>query len=297
MQTRLFHLHAVSPLHVGVGQAIGVVDLPIMREKATHLPIVPGSSLKGVMRDEFADHPQQETLFGPPTADAEKKAFAGAVAFGDAHLLVLPVRSLVGICAFVTSPFLLNRYRTAAHRAGRGNLPAVPDVPTDQALVVPECQLLHDKKTLVLEDLDLPANPSAEAQTWAQALSDALQDADFAAHFRPRFVILPDEVLGFLADNGTEIRARIAIDDKTKTVRRGQLWYEENLPSETLLFGLLAFDRPRAPAGEERAEPRHDIDTAAAFTQHVGAARLIQIGGKATVGRGLVRFLLDGGAR
>jgi CRISPR-associated protein Cmr4 len=296
MQTRLFHLHAVSPLHVGVGQAIGVVDLPIMREKATHLPIVPGSSLKGVMRDEFADHPNQQILFGPPTADAEKTAFAGAVAFGDAHLLVLPVRSLVGICAFVTSPFLLSRYRTAAQRAGLGNLPAVPNVPPDHALVVPNCQLLHNQ-TLVLEDLDLPAQPSAEAQTWAQALGDVLQDADLGAHFRPRFVILPDEVVGFLADNGTEIRARIAIDDKSKTVRRGQLWYEENLPSETLLFGLLAFDQSRAPVLQEHADKRHDIDTAAAFTQHVGPQRLIQIGGKATVGRGLVRFLLAGGAR
>jgi CRISPR-associated protein Cmr4 len=296
MQTRLFHLHAVSPLHVGVGQAIGVVDLPIMREKATHLPIVPGSSLKGVMRDEFADHPSQLALFGPPTADAEKKAFAGAVAFGDAHLLVLPVRSLVGICAFVTSPFLLNRYRTAAQRAGLGNLPAVPDVLADQALVVPECQLLHNN-TLVLEDLDLPAQTSVEVQMWVQALSNVLHDTDFGAHFRSRFVILPDEVLAFLADNGTEIRARIAIDDKSKTVRRGQLWYEENLPSETLMFGLLAFDQRRAPVAQDDAEQQHDIDTVAVFTQHVGPERLIQIGGKATVGRGLVRFLLGGGAR
>jgi CRISPR-associated protein Cmr4 len=36
MLTRIFHLNALSALHVGVGQAVGVVDLPIARAKATN---------------------------------------------------------------------------------------------------------------------------------------------------------------------------------------------------------------------------------------------------------------------
>ena len=40
MKTNIYYLNAISPLHVGVGQALCVVDLPIMREKSTHLPIV-----------------------------------------------------------------------------------------------------------------------------------------------------------------------------------------------------------------------------------------------------------------
>lgn len=53
MQTRIFHLQNLSALHLGTGQGVGVVDLPIARAKATNLPIIPGSSLKGVMRDEL----------------------------------------------------------------------------------------------------------------------------------------------------------------------------------------------------------------------------------------------------
>ena len=45
MQTKIFHLHALSALHVGTGQGVGVVDLPIARAKATNLPLVPGSAL------------------------------------------------------------------------------------------------------------------------------------------------------------------------------------------------------------------------------------------------------------
>ena len=70
MQTKIFHLHALSALHVGTGQGVGVVDLPIARAKATNLPLVPGSALKGVLRDEAAqqwklDGQQIKSLFGP----------------------------------------------------------------------------------------------------------------------------------------------------------------------------------------------------------------------------------------
>ena len=93
MQTRIFHLQALSALHVGTGQGVGIVDLPIARAKATNLPIVAGSALKGVLRDEAEtqlslNQEQIKTLFGPVDADA---THAGAVAFGDAQLLLLPI--------------------------------------------------------------------------------------------------------------------------------------------------------------------------------------------------------------
>ncbi len=91
-------------------------------------------------------------------------------------------------------------------------------------------------------------------------------------------------MLGFLADTATEIRSRIRIDDEKRTVIKGALWYEENLPAESLLFGILGVDRPHDDSGLS--------DTGAAFTEHLSSDSLIQIGGKATVGRGLVRFLV-----
>ncbi len=51
MQARLLFTHALSPLHAGTGQGVGVIDLPIAREKATGLPFLPGSSVKGTLRD------------------------------------------------------------------------------------------------------------------------------------------------------------------------------------------------------------------------------------------------------
>ena len=106
MQARLFHLHALSALHCGTGRSAGVVDLPIARARATQMPIVPGSALRGVLRQQVTDRAGEdaETLFGPRTIRNDQGAFAGALSIGDAHLLALPVRCLAGIVSYVTCP-------------------------------------------------------------------------------------------------------------------------------------------------------------------------------------------------
>src|SRR3990172_983710 len=107
MQAKLLLIHALSPLHAGTGQGVGVIDLPIAREKATQIPFLPGSTLKGVFRDACTDPTLRTNVFGPDSGNPDQHA--GAVAFTDARLLLLPVRSLMGVFAWVTSPLLLRR--------------------------------------------------------------------------------------------------------------------------------------------------------------------------------------------
>ena len=47
--TKIYWLQAVTPLHVGAGRGVGFIDMPVMREKVTTWPFVPGSAMKGVM--------------------------------------------------------------------------------------------------------------------------------------------------------------------------------------------------------------------------------------------------------
>lgn len=283
MQTRLFHLHALSALHVGVGQAIGVVDLPIMRARASHLPIVPGSAIKGVLRDEFDGHEQQKMLFGP--AEIKDSAHAGAIAFGDAHLLALPVRALAGVCAFVTCPFVLHQYRRDWQRSAATPLPDIPPVSGGTCRVTQQCVNRVGGNRVVLEDLDIAAQEGAD--DWARCIAEQIypNDADWQARFGERFIILSDDVFAFLCDTATEVRARIRIDDERGTVARGALWYEENLPAESLLWGLVAFGPARDGSGRSADE------VARLFGERLRQP-LLQIGGKATVGRGLVRFVI-----
>ncbi|MBC7821050.1 MAG: type III-B CRISPR module RAMP protein Cmr4 [Planctomycetaceae bacterium] len=51
----LLGLHAQTSLHPGAGTALGVVDLPIQRERHTHWPMIAGSALKGVLRDAYRE--------------------------------------------------------------------------------------------------------------------------------------------------------------------------------------------------------------------------------------------------
>ena len=307
MQARLFHLHALSALHCGTGQSVGVVDLPIARARATNLPIVPGSSLRGVLRQHVtgSNKAMARTLFGPETITGDQDAFAGALAVGDAHLLVLPVRCLAGIVSYVTSPFILRRYARDLARAGIPAPTALPPEPAgNEAVVAPQSVNLVDGKgrtapgdrpgsgcKLVLEDLDLTAREDASLEGWATHVAQAVHpgDAESQNDIIRRFALLPDAIMDFLAETATEIRARIAIDPKKGTVKEGALWYEENLPAEAVLWGLFALS-----ASNNRDDPR--LEEALA-DEMPASGTLLQLGGKAGVGRGLVRFLTGHGRK
>ena len=289
MQARLFHLHALSALHCGTGQSAGVVDLPIARARATQLPIVPGSSLRGVLREQVTKRPgtDAETLFGPRTIRSDQGAFAGALSIGDAHLLALPVRCLAGVVSFVTCPFILRRHKRDVERAG-ASPPALPREPDKGAArVTPQSVNLVQPKSrkLVLEDLQ--AHTDDALVPWAQRIARAVHpgDDDAQTDVVARLALVSDDVMSFLAETATDVRARIRLDPKTGTVARGALWYEEHLPAETVLWGVFA-----VAGSSKKDDPR----TADDLARTVPDDELLQLGGNASVGSGLVRFLTEG---
>ncbi len=99
--------------------------------------------------------------------------------------------------------------------------------------------------------------------------------------FVERFVVVPNTVFDFLTETGTEVSARVKIDPDLKTVERGALWNEESLPAETILTGLIACDRV--------ARNDEGITPSILVSEFATKPLLLQIGGKATVGRGRVR--------
>lgn len=292
MQSRLFHLHALSALHCGTGQSVGVVDLPIARARATQLPIVPGSSLRGVLRQEIEakDSDLAKALFGPRAIGSGDPSFAGALAVGDAHLLALPVRALAGILCWVTSPFVLRRYARDLGQSGLALPSAIPQPADDQRALVPTDSVNLMGGTLVLEDLDLKADADDDTRQWAETIATRIHPDDDSgrADFIARFAVLPDSILGYLSETATELRTRISIDQASGTVKPGALWFEEHLPAEAVLWGVYALSESRVPK-----QPRSADDLAHALRDSLGAtaACLLQLGGQAGVGRGLVRLL------
>lgn len=130
MNAKLLFVHALSPLHAGTGQGVGVIDLPVAREKATNLPYLPGSSLKGTLRDTDSVQITPDLrvkIFGPDSKNADDHA--GSVQFSDQRLLLFPARSLSGTFAWTTSPYLLQRLQRDARSAGISDAPSSVPAP------------------------------------------------------------------------------------------------------------------------------------------------------------------------
>jgi CRISPR-associated protein Cmr4 len=292
MNARLTFVHALSPLHAGTGQGVGVIDLPVAREKATGLPYLPGSTLKGVLRDQYDRDNEgkrkiQESIFGPEKIDNEN-GYAGAAQFSDQRLLCLPVRSLAGTFAWVTSPFILHRLKRDAKNIQADELPDVeaPAYESKQVAchVTEETVLkLTPENKVILEDLDLTPEQPGNANVWADWIGKRIfpNEATWQNLFAKRFCIVPDDLLTFLVDTALEVTARIKLDDATKTVADGQLWYEEALPAETILSGL-AIATPIKKTKELGYNEARIFQELSEIT-----VKPLQLGGKATVGRGL----------
>jgi len=154
-------LYAVSPVHMGAGIATGLIDNPIQRERHTNHPSFAGSGIKGAVRHSFqslgGDPTLIERLFGPQSGNA---LYAGAVSFGDAQLVVFPVRSLKRGYVYATCPQALARAQRLLRLTGNQcdwTIPKIDDAPwpgfpadmTSVALVTAtQCRgtiLIHEK--------------------------------------------------------------------------------------------------------------------------------------------------------
>lgn len=296
MSTHLILVHALSPLHCGTGQAVSGIDLPIAREKPTGIPLIPGSSLKGVLRAhpngyelEPNDKKRQASVvhlaaFGPETENASE--FAGAVQFGDAHLLFLPIRSVRGTFAWVTCPHILRRLARDVRGCNVGwSVPSVAALPDQEALVASKERLgvkIQGKERIVFEDFDFSPRTAQELTAFAQGVGGSLygkEAKEDVQHFVERVCVVSDDVFRVLGRVGMEVVARNRISNESKTVERGALWTEEALPAETILTGLLTTTVVRPKPKEEE------------ILAHVKALSKnpMQIGGKATVGRGVCK--------
>ena len=277
MKAKLLFIHSLSPVHAGTGQGVGVIDQPIAREKATNIPYIPGSSVKGVFRDACTGT-DCEKIFGPKTDNAD--AFAGSVTISDARLLLLPVRSLSGVFAWVTSPFILHRLiRDLKEITFDKNPPTdVPMVGQEACLVCIDESPLKTKPTMVvLEDLPLNCTTSPVLKDWGEWLGEQLfvKNTYWQNSLIEKLCLVSDDVFSFLLEIGTQITARIRIDDKTKTAAGQAFWYEEALPAETILSSLVV-------ATNVQAKPETVFKTLADISQ-----ASLQFGGSATIGQGL----------
>ncbi len=282
MQTKAFFLQALTPVHPGTGQVSGsVIDLPVAREAATGFPLIPASSLKGVLRDGRGLAKDDESL----EAQAARKIFgyvgkkrqddsgpesdisqAAELTLTDARLLLLPVRSYAGTFALITCPLVLQRWQRDAEALGLSLKLPQPGITGEEALAG---RAIQYNNQVILEDIDL--NVQGPSEALAKAISGLLfgkEEPDLIE----RLALVSNDVFCYFCQTGLEVIARVRLESASKTVASGALWYEEAIPAETV-FSSFALAKDPAHFAELHRRP------------------YLQIGGEASVGRGLLRVL------
>lgn len=281
-----------TPLHAGAGGGIGT-ELPIQREEHTRFPKVEASGIKGAFREVFerdyksknktkTDH-ELVAVFGHPDNGDEN---AGALGLTDGRLLLFPVRSRRGIFAWTTCPRVLIRFARDLHVSeanGGGQsvanlLEKVKAVPLDKS-TVPVKSVISNGNAF-LEEYSIAVEEDVETGELATALAGLLKIPELPG----QFVIIPDEYFSDFVQQCTEIHTRIRIGENG-VVEDGALFSEEHLPAESVLYSL-AMAHPEFKKNGWLASKILEIFDA-------GLPEIVQIGGNATLGKGIVRITKD----
>ena len=260
MENLFLGLLAETFIHSGAGSNEGAIDLPVARETATGYPYIPGSGIKGALR-ELVEQEQEKWL---DKAFGKESTGAGGILVGDARLLLLPVRSLCGSYKWLTCPHLLERLNRDMERAGFNteDLPPLPDEPDDgKVLGKGENIIFLEERTFEFSD-PLPA-------TLTERLAPLICHHETKKRLSEQLAVVNNNEFTWFTSYALSVQARNVLKNNKKS---DNLWYEESLSPDTLMYCLL---------GERTADSGlSDFET---FIKKKG---FFQAGGNETVGQG-----------
>ncbi len=299
-QAKIFYIHTISPTHVGSGSDLGIVDMPIQREGHTSFPKIEGSSLKGSIRETFERRDMTTSIkthltFGYDDSNAprlvkekfiEKKAqeFSGALGFSDARILLFPIKSAKNIFAWVTCPSVLNKFAKDLKISNNEQ-----NFTIKENTITNDSKINIDSRAVILEEYQISISKDNNTQIIAEFLSKELDNENI----KKKLIILSDDDFKDFITLSTEVITRTKIDNKTGVVATGALFTEEYLPSETIMYSLaLASDLMAQVEFNEAKELATADKVMEFFTSTI--PNTIQIGGNATIGKGIVSIIIGG---
>lgn len=326
-KAELITMRALTPVHVGCGSDLGLVDLPIQREKHTGYPKIESSGIKGCIREAFEEiaksmqdvydihnifgydsssencyiDPDSNKIVNIKKEDIEKDfkgsdKFAGAIGFTDARIIIFPVISAKDVFAYVTCPDVLNRFFDELNSIGEEK--GIGDkfkkeiiVSEEKAISSKKCKLKIGSR-IVIEEYTYDADEKEIIDELCEVLSSKMGlDKDRLLN---KLIVVDDSHFKDYVTMNTEVVTRTKIDDKTGTVSGNALFTEEFLPAETVMSSFIlyspAFSAVQANESEEKKNtPMLVGEVIKYFKQKTKEIPVLQIGGDATIGKGIVK--------
>lgn len=274
METKTIGIFTRTPLHIGCGSSIGTVDQPVIRERHTGFPVIPGSSLKGVLadlwtvKDEEGNYIRENKdgirLFGNDPDNKEDGARIGSLLIGDGKLLAFPIRSAKGCWAWLTCPLILSRF-------SRDIKKTFPSIAVDDMGVYAAESLRITDKDVVFEEYPLTVSGNIPVEI-IEELKKISTDKVWTDELANHLAIISDDMFAYFAKNACEIANHNRIDDSTGVVKNGALFSQENVPSETMFYGAIS--------------SRNSDDLSLLKTKLSEEEDKLQIGAEATTGLG-----------
>ena len=280
MKKMIMTLFARTPVHVGAGNSVGAVDSPIQRERHTKIPIIPGSSLKGVLADLWMEDMEKvnrgdnevwvrkigsdaEMLFGQEENKNEGRgASSGSLLIGEARVLAFPVRSAKGMFAWLTCPLALRRFARETDATFE-----MPSLGNEEAMAFDALKLSGQ---VVLEEYNFKVS-GEPPQAILDAFKPLVKGDSVWEGVQQQLVIVSDEIFQHFCEHACEVVTRIKVNDETGTVTGGALFNLEQVPSETLFYTSI-MAKEAGNLNELKAK--------------LAKEQMIQVGGDATTGLG-----------
>jgi len=288
--TKPFVIKVVTPLHAGSGQDLGIVDLPIQRERHTSYPKIEASGLKGSIRDHFRNSQKTEKkdidiIFGPEKSGDH----AGALGFTDAKILLFPVKSAKGLFAWITCNDVLNKFKTDLKLCEIKTDFTIPKNPNGECIVTENSNLKINDNAVVLEEYAFKISQTKIDEN----LIKILESFTAIDNLNEQLLILSNDDFKDFVNLSTEVITRTKIDVKTGTVAKGALFSEEYLPAESIMYSLAIASSIFTTNDKKKDFLNGKSDKEAVISYWVdNVPKIMQIGGNANIGKGIVEIVI-----
>jgi len=277
-RSALLYIRALTSLHVGTGRSEGgYVDLPVQRDEF-NFPTIWASSLKGALKANIRDGNLKELLGSEPEETPSKPS---AISLLDAKLLLMPIRVLDGVWSYATSPHLLqylNKY-LEVHGAVTGARLGLLNLNILDFGKVYSTKFSGD---VIINEVMFRGIVRKDNLLTELGLDKLLPDEVRTNVLERGLIILPDkDNLGLVTlSKSLVIQYRVRLKGETKTVEAGP-WSEEYVPMETLFISAILCRDSKSSTQQG--------STCKEFIKYVDK-RAIYVGGKETIGKGLVKL-------
>ncbi|QGA53948.1 type III-B CRISPR module RAMP protein Cmr4 [Sulfolobus sp. E5-1-F] len=275
------YIKVLTPLHPGVGQTLGSVDLPVQRDTLGY-PIIYSSSIKGAIRSAY-----RKMKSGGNSNNLERKIFGGSeetveetnqskFSVLDAYLLTIPTRALNNVYVYLTSDFLiqrLNMYLEIYNILMRKSNYVKPDFSKAEVLASENIG-----NEFLAESYQIGKN---------QQDDEILKIKKLLQLEKPLVALKNDLIAKALIDRSLMRIARVKLNDN-KTVEAGP-WTEEYIPPYSYFITLFLYKDEETMKEIEQLLSLNQ-STESKSQKSSTSYQYIFIGGKETTGKGLVKI-------